>query len=196
VAGSRAASSQTPGIATCSDGGEERLIDPFLDDGPASGSQLRGVDNESLPTRAGWRASPFHEQTGPLVTRPIGRVCNPAVSRRTVAAVGRRQANTFDHGHPIALARHTALHLPSMSDFELVFEPSNRQIASSRRRRQAQPRLWITFRGLPMSVRIDPVQSARSPSQFRPRPRQVGNACREATGWTRAETLRRIGLNL
>ena len=115
------------GKARCSDGGEERLVDPFLDDGPASGSQLRGVDNESLPTRAGRCASPFDEQTGPLMSRPIGRVGNPAVSRRTVAAVGRRQANPFDHGHPIALARHTARHLPSMADIELVFDTCPRQ---------------------------------------------------------------------
>jgi hypothetical protein len=38
---------------------------------------------------------------------------------------------------------------------------------------------------LPMSVR-NPVQSARSPSQFRPRRRQVGNWCREAARWTLA----------
>jgi hypothetical protein len=45
-------------------------------------------------------------------------------------------------------------------------------------------RLWITFLGLANFKQNRSVQSARSLSRFRPRPRQVGNACREATGWT------------
>jgi hypothetical protein len=44
------------------------------------------------------------------------------MSGRAVMTVDRRQANPFDHGHPIALARHTTRHLPSMTDIELVFE--------------------------------------------------------------------------
>jgi hypothetical protein len=96
-----------PGTATGSDRGQERLIDPLLDDGPASGSQLRGVHNQTLPTRAGRRASPLHQQTGSLVTRPLGRVCNPAMSGRAVTTIGPRQANPFEQGARRRVGRST-----------------------------------------------------------------------------------------